>query len=289
MKKIITYSILIAFTLLSACRKSDNPKIPTLARVPIPKLSKDPTGTGTIVVSDLANFIGKVNVDLFEKSDKPPKKMDLVAIKNGDKTVVRVLKADITTFPSVVSFTGPQLTSLFGTVLTCDFYDVGVNITTQDGVVYEAFPAIGSSYGAGVTGQYGGVSTRLNFATKVEYDPAVYSGNFVVVTDKFEVYAKGDVITLTQVSATQFTFLYADMKNPIPIKINIDPVTLKASIAKQKIGDSFLSDPTYTNPNVATITVDNNVSPCTKTLNLTLNFTVDQGNFGNYLFVLKKQ
>ena len=289
MKKIITYSILIAVTLLSACRKSDNPKIPTLARVPIPSLSKDPTGTGTIVVSDLANFVGKVSVDVFEKTDVPPKKMDLVAIKNGDKNAVRVLKADITTFPSVVSFTGPQLTALFGTVQACDFYDVGVNITTQDGTVYTAFPALGSSYGAGVPNQYGGINTKLKYSTKVEYDPTLYNGNFVVVSDEFEEYAKGDIVVLTQVSATQFTFLYTDMKNPVSIKVNVDPATLKVSVAKQKIGDYFLSAPQFTNPNVATVTSENNVAPCSKTLSLTFNFTVDQSNFGNFLLVLKKQ
>ena len=55
MKKIIIYSILTA-TLLSACRKSDNPKIPTLTRVPVPSLLKEASGSETIIVSDLANI-----------------------------------------------------------------------------------------------------------------------------------------------------------------------------------------------------------------------------------------
>lgn len=290
MKKIITYSILMALMLLSACRKSDNPKIPTLARVPIPSLSKDPTGTGTIIVSDLANFVGKINVDLFVKTDVPPKKMDLVITKNGDISTVKVITA-VTTFPSVVSFTGPQLAALFGSVQTCDFFDVGVNITTQDGTVYEAFPKVGNPYGAGVAGEYGGVTTKLTYATKVEYDPAVYSGNFVVVSDEFQEFAPGDVVVLTQVSATQFTFLYTDVKNPVPIKVNVDPATLKVSVVKQKIGDNFLSTPQYTNPTAATLssTANNKVLPCSQTLNLTLDFNVDQGSFGEALLVLKKQ
>ncbi len=281
----------MAITLLSACRKSDNPKIPTLYRVPIPNLTKDATGSGTIVVSDLANFIGKINVDLFVKTDLPPKKMDLVITKNGDKTVVKILSQNITSFPSIISFTGAQLTTLFGTVQTCDFFDIGVNITTQDGIIYEAFPAVGSAYGAGVSGEYGGVSTKLTYSTKVEYDPSVYKGNFVVVSDEFEEFAKGDIVVLTQVSATQFTFLYTDMKNPVPIKINVDPATLKVSVVKQKIGDYFLSAPQYTNPNAETLstTVNNKVIPCTQTLNLTLNFTADMANFGEALLVLKKQ
>ena len=292
MKKIITYSILAAITLLSACRKSDNPKIPTLERVPVPSLKKDATGAGTIIVSNLANFVGKVNVDVFFKTDVTPKKMDLVIIKNGDKSIVKVLQADITTFPTVVSFTGPQLISLFGSVETCDYFDVGVNITTQNGKVYEAFPALGNAYGGGVAGQSGGVQTSLTYATKVEYDPTVYSGNFIVVSDEFADFPVGDVVVLTQISATQFSFLQPAVENPLPIIVNVDPETLIISIVKQKIGDWFLWYPPYTNPNAATVAAsnaDNKVIPCTQSLSISIKYTVDQGNFGEYILILEKQ
>ncbi|MEP7109676.1 MAG: hypothetical protein ABI760_16900 [Ferruginibacter sp.] len=291
MKKIITYSILVAFTLLSACRKSDNPQIPTLVRVPVPSLAKDASGTGTIIVSDLANFIGKVNVDVFFKSDILPKKMDLVMTKNGDKSIVKLIQADITAFPTVVSFTGPQLTTLFGSVQTCDFFEVGVNITTQDGTVYEAFPAVGIAYGAGVSGEYGGVQTTLNYSTKVEYDPNIYKGNFIPVSDEFADFTPADITLLTQIDDTHFSFKSPQAFNALPIIVEVDPATLKVSIKKQKIGDYFLWEHSYTNPNVATVASNpaNKVIPCSQTLSVSLDYTVDQGGFGEYILILKKQ
>lgn len=291
MKKIITYSILVAFTLLSACRKTDNPKIPTLQKVPVPVLAKDATAAVTIIPSDITNFVGKVNVDLFYKSDVLPKKMDLVITKNGDVSNVKVLQADITAFPSVVSFTGPQLLSLFGSVETCDYFDLGVNITTQDGNLYEAFPPLGVPYGPGVTGQSGGVRVSVNYSTKVEYHPELYSGDFVVVSDEFGDFGTGDVVVLTQISPTSFSFLQPQAKNSLPIIVTVDPESLATSIAKQKIGDYFLWQPAYTNPNVSTSASEasNKVSPCDETLTLVLNYTVDQGSFGAFKLILKKK
>lgn len=291
MKNTIVYSILIAVMLLSACRKSENPKLPDLARVPVPSLTKDASGTSTIVVSDLANFVGKVNVDVFFKTDVPPKKMDLVITKNGDKGSVKTIKADITTFPTLVSFTGAELTTLFGSIETCDFFDVGVNITTQSGVLYEAFPAVGSSYGAGVAGQFGGVQTSLTYSTKVEYDPEAYSGTFLVVSDEFQDFVPGTEVVLTKINNTQFSFLQPAVENPLPIIVTVDPETLKVSIKKQKIGDFFLWETTYTNPTAGTIATNtaNRVIPCSQTLSIAIDYNVDQGGFGEYLLVLKKK
>ncbi len=291
MKKIITYSILAAITLLTACRKEDNPKIPVLARVPVPSLKKDPSGASVIIPSTIASFEGKAVVDVFFKDDIKPKKMDLVVIKNGNKASVKVLKADITTFPSVVSFTGPQLTTLFGTIVTCDFFEVGVNITTQDGKVYEAFPAVGSAFGSGVAGQFGGVTTTLNYSTKVEFDPAVYTGLFVTVSDEFGDFPVGEDVLITGIDATHFSFVQPAVTGPLPIIVTVDPNTLAATVASQKIGNAFTWNLAYTNPKVVALASDplNKVSPCTKTLTLNLDYTVDQGSFGPNKLVLKKK
>ncbi len=290
MKKIITYSILAAITLLSACRKEDNPNVPTLQRVPVPSLKKDASGAGTIIPSTIASFVGKVNVDVLFKTDILPKKMDLVVIKNGNKATVKVLKSDITVFPSVVSFTGPELTALFGTIVTCDFFELGVNITAKDGTVYEAFPAVGNAYGAGVAGQFGGVTTTLIYSTKVEFDPTVYMGTFVTVSDEFEDFLGYEPV-LTSIDATHFSFISPAVTNPLPIIVTVDPNTLSATIANQKIGDKFTWSAAYTNPKASALASNplNKVSPCDKTLTLILNYTVDQGSFGAYKLVLKKK
>lgn len=282
--------MLAAITLLAACRKEDNPKIPELARVPVPSLKKDASGASVIIPSTIATFEGKVVVDVLFPDDVKPKKMDLVVIKNGNKANVKVLKTDITTFPSVVSFTGPQLTALFGTIVTCDFFELGVNVTAQNGTVYEAFPAVGSAYGAGVAGQYGGVNTTLTYSTKVEFDPTVYSGKFVTVSDEFEDFL-GYEPELIPIDATHFSFISPAVTSPLPIIVTVDPNTLSATIANQKIGNAFVWFLPYTNPKVSALASNplNKVSPCDKTLTLVLNYTVDQGSFGAFKLVLRKK
>lgn len=299
MKKILSYGLFLMIVLFSACRKSDNPKIPTLQRVPVPALSVTAGTSATIIPSDIANYVGKVTVDVFFKTDVPPKKMDLVIFKNNDTAGQKILHPDITTYPSVISFTGPQLVTLFGTIKTCDFFSIGVNITTADGTLYEAFPkplfingkAINIvPYGSGIAGEYGGVLTSLAYSTKVEYDPTIYSGNFIPVSDEFGDFLPTDITLFTTIDATHFSFKSPQAFNALPIIVSVDPATLVASITKQKIGDYFLWEHGYTNPNVsASGTATNKVSPCDKTLTLTLNYTVDQGSFGGYKIVFIKQ
>src|SRR5688500_14257673 len=121
MKKIFGYSLLIALV-FAACRKSDNPKLPDLIRVPTPNLILDPTSDKLISPASPASFQAKFNVDLKFKSDAPPKEMDVVVMKNGDKANVKTLKADVTTFPTPVEVTGQQLIDLFGPIADGDVF-----------------------------------------------------------------------------------------------------------------------------------------------------------------------
>jgi len=290
MKKLLAYTFVLIL-LGQSCRKSDNPKIPDLERVPVPRLSKDASSPVNIPVSTLDQFTAKINVDVLFKDDVPPKKMDLVITKNGDKSSVKVIKTDITVFPSAVTITGADLKTAFGTVQTCDYFDIGVNITTNGGKVYEAFPAVGSAYGAGVSGQYGGVQTSITYNTKVEYNSDVYSGDFLVVSDEFQDFVPGNTVKLTKISNTQFSFIQPAVQTPLPIILTVNPETLAVSVTKQKIGSFFLWEPTYTNPNVSTKASNpaNRVLPCSQTLSVAFDYTVDQGGFGEYVLILKKK
>src|SRR5215218_11376935 len=97
MKYSIVYIFLLFVTVIS-CRKSDNPKLPDLIRVPTPLITKDTSGDGTISKDDPNSFRGKFIVDLFFKSDAPPQKMDIVIRKNGE--TVKPFKEGLTTFPT---------------------------------------------------------------------------------------------------------------------------------------------------------------------------------------------
>lgn len=290
MKRIITLSLLASLVMMGACKKAGNGNLPDLERVPVPSLKKATGSDAFIVVSSLSSFQGKLIVDNFFKDDIPPQKMDLVAFKNGDKSTLKVVKAGITSFPTTVTLTGPDLQAAFGTIVTCDYFTFGVNMTTQDGKVYEAFPAVGVAYGSGVAGQYGGVQTQIDYSTKVEYDPSVYKGNFVTVSDEFQDFPVGSIVPITQIDATHFSFIQPATVNSIPMIITVDPNTLRLAITKQKIGDKF-TWASYTNPNAEADPADalNKVSPCDKTLQLNIKYTVDQGSFGAYKLVLRKQ
>lgn len=302
MKKILSYGLLLMIVLFSACRKADNPKIPVLERVPVPSLSVVSGSSNVIAPSDIANYVGKVNVDVFFKSDILPKKMDLVIFKNNDTSGQKILKADITTFPSVITFTGPQVLALFGTIQTCDFFTIGVNITTANGTLYEAFPkpvyingtaTSVTPYGAGVAGQFGGVVTALKYKTKVEYDPEIYQGDFVVVKDDWADTQPGDPITLTKIDDTHFSFKYLSpgtptLINAVPIIVTVDPATNTPSITQQTAGTGW----TYDNSHAVTVSTspsaNNSLSPCSG--GLSLNLTWYQGGLNpNYVLILKKK
>lgn len=303
MKKIIVYSILATFMLFAAsCRKSDMPKIPEgLQRVPLPLVTFDPAGSQSISVNSpaaAAAFSQHITVDVFWKNDVPPKSMDLVVRKNGDNTTVKVIQAGITTYPTTVAVTGSQLISLFGTITLGDTYDFGVNITTQAGTVFEAFPAIGKGYGSGVAGEYGGDLTlnggkgaqvSVQFGAICAYDPAIYQGNFVVVSDDFQDLNPGDVVVLTKVSNNSFTFTYPDPGispfPPPPITVVVNTGNNNITIAKQQLGTKIYG--VYDNPSVAATT--GNVAPCKQTATLNLVWTVTQGSFGTNPLVIIKQ
>src|ERR1700761_4445990 len=162
MKKLLTYSFL-ALLLIVSCRKGDNPRLPTSARVPAPLLTVDPTGDPTIAVQNADAFNGKFKVALYFP-DVKPQKFDIVVIKNNDITNVKTIDANVTSFPSTFTITGAQLHTLFGAAIVLgDSFTIGANVTAQDGTVYLAFPPVGTAYGSGILAQPG-FSPTVTFA-----------------------------------------------------------------------------------------------------------------------------
>ncbi len=295
--KILLYS-LFASLLLIGCKKDDGAIAKAdgiaLEVVPSMQITKVAGFTGDIIPSTIASYVGKIKIDFLYSylgiPLTPPEKVDLVIIKNGDKANVKVLKAGITgPFPIEVSFTGPELLTLFGSIVTCDGFQVGFNVYAN-GKKYEAYPAGGVAAGSGgVTDpSQPGYSVLLNYNTKVEYDANIYKGNFVVVSDAFEDFPVGSTVVLTQVSAFQFSFASPAVQNPLQFTLTVDPNTLLISAPRQKIGDWFLWEPTYTNPSIAVSGTTSFVTPCSKLLTVMLDYRVDQGGFGAYKLVLRK-
>ncbi len=295
MKKNIINCFLLSALLFVGCKKNDSryPFDVALARVPYVNVTTDPTGSAAIDVLNLANFAGKYTVDVLYKSDAPPSKVDLVVIKNGVKSSVKVLQTGVTTFPATFTITTAQLATLFGaTVKLGDNYDIGVDIYTQDGTKYEAFPNASSGLlaysGTGQANQPG-FSPTTRFSAICAYDPSIYQGNFVVVSDAFGELNPGDVLTFTKVSNSSFSFIYIhpNLTAPLPVLVTVNTGNNIVSIAKQKVGTKFY---TFDNLNFTATSLSNNfVAPCNQTVTLNITYTVDQGSFGSAVLVLKKQ
>ena len=310
MKKIIVYSILATFMLFAAsCRKSDMPKIPEgLQRVPLPLVTFDPAGSksfSTATPAASASFSQHITVDVFWKNDVPPKSMDLVVRKIGNDTTVKVYQAGITTYPTTVAVTGTQIIALFGTIVKGDTYDFGVNIITQSGALFEAFPVVGVGYGTGVAGEYGGDLTlnggkgaqvQVQFVALCPYDPTIYKGNFIVVNDGWQDTSPGDIIVLTQIDSTHFSFNYNPTNHPgtlvnsIPIIVTVDPITNTPSIALQTVGTAWTYDNAPPPPTAKTTPgANNSLFPCAKTVSLNMTWSEGTGSYSGYVFSLKHQ
>lgn len=293
MKKSIIFSFLAAMVLF-ACRKSDNPKLPELTRVPVPKLTVVANSDQAIdVINNPADFKGNFEVGmLFPEDVIKPQKVDVVVRKNG-KGAVKVFKADVTTFPTSIQVSGQQLIDLFGPIVLGDYFDFATDIYLASGLKIEAYPATGLQFSGG-TANIPTSSPTLRYAAICKYDPAIYEGDFVVVSDDFGDFSAGETVTLTKVSSTSFSFIdpYAvpPASGPVPIVVKVNTGNNSVSISRTVIGTKWVWSNSYTGPAVATTGSSSMVAPCDQTVTLNMQYSVDQGTFsGSYPLILKKK
>lgn len=283
----LTLGLMIAF---AGCKKDDGGirSSVVIKSVPVVSTSIESTGSQAIDLLNLAGFSGKFKVSLYFPGATPPDKVDIVVRKNGSNANVKVVKKDVTTLPYSLTVTSADIAALFGVAVALgDTYDfapdlyVGVN-------KYEAFPTTGTGNGAGVI-SYPLYSDYARFAAICAYDPAIYEGDFVVVSDAFGDFSPGEVVKFTKISNNSFSFIDPYVTSPLPIIVTINTLNNQATIAKQKIGNAFVWA-SYTNPNVAVAASSTSVvAPCSKTITLAIAYTVDQGSFGTFNLVLKKK
>ena len=290
MKKIIIFSLYFfsVATLFTACRKDDNGKMPELSTAPLPLVVKV-AGTDLVINAVTPDaFSGKFRVGLYYPNDAPPKKFDVVVIKNDNRANVKVIQADVTTFPTELPVTGTQLAALFGSpIVLGDKFDIGVDITTYTGAKFEAFPVTGAAYAAGIAAQPG-ASTFVRYEAVCQYKSDAYQGAFEVVSDEWGDYGPGDIIQLSLVDATHFSFKYA-AAGALPIVVTVNPITNAVTVPKQVYGTGYPPGWPYGNISVeSVVSQDNFVAPCAGTFSVRLKHTVAAGSFGEYTIVLKK-
>jgi hypothetical protein len=200
-----------------------------------------------------------------------------------------VFKAGVTTYPATFTVTAAEIAALFGTpILVGDNYDFASDIYVGDRK-FEAFPVTGNGTGAGLNGQPF-FSEFARFAAICAYNPTIYEGNFVVVSDAFGDFTPGEIVPITKIDNTTFSFIDPYVTSPLPIKVKVNTLNNQLTVTKQKIGNAFTWNLTYTNPNAeVTASTASFVAPCSKTIDLNITFTVDQGSFGSYKLKLKAQ
>ena len=290
MKKIIIYSFCLfsVAVFFAACKKDSNGKLPELTRFPLPLVIKVAGSNQVISAQDPNSFSGKYSVGLYFPNEVPPKKFDVVVMKNNINTNVKVLTTDVTTFPTELTITGTQLAALFNApIVLGDKFDIGVDVTTSTGAKFEAFPAVGNAYAAGIAAQPG-ASTFVRYEAVCQYVPAAYQGPYEVVTDEWGDYTAGDIVQLTMVDATHFSFNYL-AADPKPIVVTVNSVTNAVTVPKQVYGSGYPPGWPYGNISAESVpSVDNFVAPCAGTFSVILKHTVAAGSFGEYKLVLKK-
>lgn len=289
-------NILFAFTLgaiiaLSGCKKDDGPvsERVTIDEVPVISTSVDATGSQAIDLLNLGAFAGKFRVSQYFPGTTAPTKVDIVVRKNGSSANVKVFKTAVTTFPSTFSVTSAELAALFGVAVALgDTYDFAPDLYVGTRK-FEAFPATGVGTGNGVIAAPL-FSEFARFAAICAYDPTIYQGNFVVVSDGFGDFSPGEIVPITRIGNNQFSFIDPYVTSPLPIIVTVNVLNNQLTITKQKIGNAFTWNLAYTNPNAAVAaSAASFVAPCSKTIDLNIAYTVDQGSFGSYLLKLRKQ
>jgi len=284
----LSLGLVIAF---AGCKKDDGAvrSNVTINDIPAITTSVDASGSQAIDLLNLSAFSGKFNVALYFAGAAAPTKVDIVVRKNGSNANVKVYQAGVTTLPASYTVTSAILQTLFGAAVSLgDSYDFAPDIYIGD-KKFEAFPAIaGSGSGAGPVAMPG-FSDFARFSAICAYDPAIYVGDFKVVSDGFGDFSPGETVPITKIDNTHISFIDPYVTSPLPITVTVNPLNNQLSITKQKIGNAFVWALGYTNPNMAmAATASSFAAPCSKTLTMSITYTVDQGSFGAYTLVLKK-
>lgn len=296
MKKIkfVSSLILALGVIFTSCSKDDGAvsKRVDIDAVPTITTSLNPSGSQAIDLLNTGAFAGKVNMKLYFDGAASPQKVDIVVRKNGG--VVKVFKTDVNTLPYDFNVTIAQLETLFGAPIQLgDNYDFAPDIYLSSGKKYEAFPATGAGSGPGVP-SLPGFSEYARVSVICAYDPAIYQGNFVVVSDDFGDFSPGEVVVLTKVSDNKFSFVdpYVVANPIVPIVVTVNTANNQLTVPKTVIGQKFVWSASYTNPAVQTAgaATTSVAAPCDQKFTLNLTYSVDQGTFSGPLkLIMKKQ
>jgi hypothetical protein len=287
MKKFLSI-LIIATAVIAGCRKNDNPKLPDgIQSTPLPLLVQD-TGS-TVLIQDVAAFASKFSVQLYFPNGAKPKKFDLVVAMSGDYTNVKTLKADVTSFPTTVDVTGPQLAQLFGIaeadIVPGDYFEIRANITTGNGTFLEGFTpnALDPDSNAVAIAPYGtDVSTFPGSHLTITYRAVCplnlddFVGTYTL--DDPDFWGASYSVNITRDGTSNRLKVTGFVQDPSAvIYLTVKESAQTITVPKQTYLP-ILPTTTYHNPSVEGTGV---VNACNNAITLTLDNTVDEGSFGS--------
>ncbi len=305
-KNIFAPVLLVAVLVFAGCTKDDGPikkeYLDLIDAIPVVSTKIDPTGNAAIDVLNPSSFQGKFTVSEF--FDGPgsisPEKVDVVVRKNGGTGAnVKMFAANVTSLPASYSITTTELETLFGApVVLGDTYDFSVDIYIKGGRKYEAFPIGGIPSSAGPTA-VPGYSLFARYGAICAYDPDIYEGDFEVISTALlpgNYSITGDVVTLTRISATSFSFDHPSsvLNSPVavaPVVVNVNTGNNTVNVPRSpSLGASWKWNASYDGPYVigSGAPTASFVAPCDQTVTMTLDYNVGAGSFGTRVVVLKK-
>ena len=141
------------------------------------------------------------------------------------------------------------------------------------------------------------VAFRFSGTVVCPFTVTPFQGNFVVVVDKWQDTSPGDIIVLTPIDATHFSFNYNPTNHPgtlvgsLPIIVTVDPATNTPSIAKQVVGTKWTYDPPGAAPPTARTSTStaSTLNACSGTITLRMIWGEEGTEYGPYELTLRKQ
>ncbi len=285
MNKIFSLMILCAAVLMvSSCRDKDNPAIPDLKRTVLPQFVKDTSVD--VLIQDPETFRGRFNVGLYFANDNKPQKMDIVVIMNGDKSKIKTLKADVSSFPSTIEVTANQLAQLFGKtaadIQTGDAFDIGADVTLTDGTFIPVFRTDGTEPYGGDAQNFPGASLSIQYKKVCPLDVTAFVGTFTV--DDPDFWGASYPVTI-ELEGTNVLKITGWVQDPgAVVRFNVNLKTQEITVPLQVYLPTLPTTP-YHNPAVEG---DGAIDACATSISAQLTNTVDEGSFGVATVTLHK-
>lgn len=289
-------ALTLPWVLFTGCKKEYGPdkipNFPVMDVAPVPKFTVDPSSD--LVIIEPEEFKTKFTLDLYFPDDEVsrPQSADISIVMNNDYKSIKKVKTGITSFPTTMELTGPELAELFNIdiseIIPGTKFELRADFTMDDGRMIPGFVYLdkgNATKGSSPSTASSDVNNWPDSKTNIIYNAVcpIEIDNFVgdvSIDDPY--FYEGEyeaTMTLEGDYLLRFTGLNENPESTFLIKI--DPKGFTATVEKQVVEPTIWG---YTN---LAVQGSGSVDACNNVISLTLTWTVDQGSFGSGDFILQ--